>query len=138
MCCMFVYLHLMDCLHVLLSTLGLSLRFVPANHRQLSLPSSASKSLEKVVVYKAAFGEEQNSCKRTGLQLELGPSQYGTNSVIGGGLIMEDEGNLTGQNPSGRQPFMQPLQICIGSTICNGRESWCLPYAGFFYPYATI
>ena len=27
---------------------------------------------------------------------------------------------------------MQPLQICIGSTIRIGRESWCLPYAGFF------
>ena len=24
---------------------------------------------------------------------------------------------------------MQPLQICIGSTIRIGRESWCLPYA---------
>ena len=30
---------------------------------------------------------------------------------------------------------MQPLQICIGSTIRNGQESWCLPYAGvvFFF-----
>ena len=28
---------------------------------------------------------------------------------------------------------MQPLQICIGPTICIGRESWCLPYAGFFW-----
>ena len=28
---------------------------------------------------------------------------------------------------------MQPLQICIGPTIRIGRESWCLPYAGFFY-----
>ena len=26
----------------------------------------------------------------------------------------------------------QPLQICIGSTIRIGRETWCLPYAGFF------
>ena len=26
----------------------------------------------------------------------------------------------------------QPLQICIGPTIRIGRESWCLPYAGFF------
>ena len=26
---------------------------------------------------------------------------------------------------------MQPLQICIGPTIRIGRESWCLPYAGF-------
>ena len=25
----------------------------------------------------------------------------------------------------------QPLQICIGPTILIGRESWCLPYAGF-------
>ena len=28
---------------------------------------------------------------------------------------------------------MQPLQICIGPTIRIGQESWCLPYAGFFY-----
>ena len=27
---------------------------------------------------------------------------------------------------------MQPLQICIGPTIRIGRESWCLPHAGFF------
>ena len=27
---------------------------------------------------------------------------------------------------------MQPLQICIGPNIRVGRESWCLPYAGFF------
>ena len=26
---------------------------------------------------------------------------------------------------------MQPLQNCIGPTIRIGRESWCLPYAGF-------
>ena len=26
----------------------------------------------------------------------------------------------------------QPLQICIGPTIRISRESWCLPYAGFF------
>ena len=26
---------------------------------------------------------------------------------------------------------MQPLQISIGPTIRIGRESWCLPYAGF-------
>ena len=26
---------------------------------------------------------------------------------------------------------MQPLQIFIGSAIRIGRESWCLPYAGF-------
>ena len=25
----------------------------------------------------------------------------------------------------------QPLQICIGPTVRIGRESWCLPYAGF-------
>ena len=33
---------------------------------------------------------------------------------------------------------MQPLQICIGPTIRIGRESWYLPYAGFFsktFPY---
>ena len=28
---------------------------------------------------------------------------------------------------------MQPLQICIGPNIRIGRESWCLPYAGFFF-----
>ena len=28
---------------------------------------------------------------------------------------------------------MQPLQICIGPNIRIGRESWCLPYAGFFW-----
>ena len=26
---------------------------------------------------------------------------------------------------------MQPLKICIGPIIRIGRESWCLPYAGF-------
>ena len=26
----------------------------------------------------------------------------------------------------------QLLQNCIGPTIRNGQESWCLPYAGFF------
>jgi len=45
---------------VLLSTLRLALIFVPANHRQLSLPLSAWKSLEKVVVYKAASGKAVN------------------------------------------------------------------------------
>ena len=44
----------MDCIHVFLLTLRLSHRFVTANHRQLSLPFSAWKSLEKVVMYKAA------------------------------------------------------------------------------------
>ena len=28
---------------------------------------------------------------------------------------------------------MQLLQICIGPIIRIGRESWCLPYAGFLY-----
>ena len=28
---------------------------------------------------------------------------------------------------------MQQLQICIGPIIRIGRESWCLPYAGFFF-----
>ena len=27
---------------------------------------------------------------------------------------------------------MQPLQICIDPIIRIGRDSWCLPYAGFF------
>ena len=87
----FFYLHLMDCLHVLLSIRRLSLKFVPANNRQLSLPSSAWKSLEKIVVYKVTSGKEQNSCKPTGLWLDLSPSQYWTSSVIGGGPIMEDK-----------------------------------------------
>ena len=94
MCCWFVYLHLMDCLHVLLSILRLSLKFVPANNRQLSLPSSAWKSLEKIVVYKVTSGKEQNSCKPTGLWLDLSPSQYWTSSVIWGGPIMEDKENV--------------------------------------------
>ena len=34
---------------------------------------------------------------------KLGSSEYQTSSVIGGGHIMEDKGNLTVQNPSGRQ-----------------------------------
>ena len=45
---------------MLLSTLRLSLRFVPTNQRQLSLPFSAWKSLKKVVVYKAASGKAVN------------------------------------------------------------------------------
>ena len=45
---------------MLLSTLRLSLRFVPANHKQLSLPFGAWKSLEKVVVYKVASGKAVN------------------------------------------------------------------------------
>ena len=28
---------------------------------------------------------------------------------------------------------MQPLENCIGPIIRIGRESWCLPYAGFLY-----
>ena len=31
---------------------------------------------------------------------------------------------------------MQPLQTCIGPTIRIGRESWFLPYAGFFLQFA--
>ena len=53
---------------MLLSTLRLSLRFVPANHRELSLYSSAWKSLEKAVVYKAASGKAVNQ-----LASEVGP-----------------------------------------------------------------
>ena len=37
LCCSFVYLHIMDCHHVLLSTVRHSLAFVPANHMKLSL-----------------------------------------------------------------------------------------------------
>ena len=37
MCCLLVYLHFVDCHHVLLSTLRRPLGFVPANHRHLRL-----------------------------------------------------------------------------------------------------
>ena len=30
--------------------------------------------------------------------------------------------------------ILQLLQNCIGPTIRIGWESWCLPYAGFFFP----
>ena len=33
---------------------------------------------------------------------------------------------------------MQPLQICIGPSIHIGRESWCLPYAGFLQDYSPV
>ena len=81
--CLFVYLHFVDCLHVLLSVLILPLRFVPTNHREFSLPSSAWKSLEKAVVYKAASGKAVNQLAsdwswahlniRPALWLEVGP-----------------------------------------------------------------
>ena len=29
--------------------------------------------------------------------------------------------------------ILQLLKNCIGPTIRIGRESWCLPYAGFFH-----
>ena len=32
----------------------------------------------------------------------------------------------------------QPLHICIGPTIRIGRESWCLPYAGFLMVFTVI
>ena len=85
---------MLNVLFVCLFTLyGLSQRdIIPANHRWLSLPSSASKSLEKVIVYKAASGKEQNSWKPTGLWLELGPTQYRTSSVIGGGPFWKTRG----------------------------------------------
>ena len=35
--------------------------------------------------------------------------------------------------PKWRPKVVQPLQICIRLTIRIGRESWCLPYAGFFF-----
>ena len=41
-------------------TLRLPLRLVLSNHRQLRLPFRAWKSLEKVVVYKAASGKAVN------------------------------------------------------------------------------
>ena len=55
---------------MLLSTLTLSLIFVPANHRELSLSSSAWKSLEKAVVYKVATTQQTpGPVKRVQLQL---------------------------------------------------------------------
>ena len=90
---------------MLLSTLRLSLRFVPANHRQLSLPFSAWKSLEKVVVYKAASGKEQNSCKPTGLWLELVPSQYLTSSWLEVGPLRKTRGILLYKILLGGNPF---------------------------------
>ena len=33
---------------------------------------------------------------------------------------------------------MQPLKICIGPTIRIGRESWCLPYAGFLLDWLEL
>ena len=32
----------------------------------------------------------------------------------------------------------QPLQNCIGPTICIGREIRCHPYAGFFLSYLKL
>ena len=91
----------MDCVHLLFSTLRLSHRFVTANHRQLSLLFSAWKSLEKVFVYKAASGK---SVSRLASDWSWSHLNW-TSSVIGGGPVMEDEGNLTVQNLSGRQPL---------------------------------
>ena len=34
--------------------------------------------------------------------------------------------------PVKKKKITWSLQICIGPTIRIGRESWCLPYAGFF------
>ena len=33
------------------------------------------------------------------------------------------------------EKIMQPLQNCIGPAIRIGRESWCLPYAGYFFSF---
>ena len=114
---------------MLLSTLRLSLRFVPANHRQLNLPSTAWNSLEKVVVYKAASGNEQNSCKPTDLCLELVPSQYRTSSVIGGGPITEDEGILNVQDSSGISQINHP-----GRYYTPADWAWYIPW---FRDYST-
>ena len=102
MCFLFVYLHFMDCLHVLLSTLRLSLIFVPANHKQLSLPFIAWKSLEKVVVYKAASGKAVNQMASdwSWSHLNIGPALW--LEVV---PLWKTRGNLTVQNPSGRQPL---------------------------------
>ena len=48
----------MDCLHVLLSTLTISLSLVPANHRQLSLPFSAWKSLKRLLCTKQLLADQ--------------------------------------------------------------------------------
>ena len=68
----------MDCLHEMFSTLKISLRFVPANHRQLSFPISAWKSLEKVVVYKAVAGKAANrlSSDWSWSHLNMGPALW--------------------------------------------------------------
>ena len=34
--------------------------------------------------------------------------------------------------PLGKKKYHANSSICIGPTIRIGRESWCLPYAGFF------
>ena len=84
---------------------GLREGVLPANHRQLSHPSSARKSPEKAVVYKAASREERNSWNLSSLWLELVPSPVRPTSAIGGGPVLDDDGNLTVQNPSGREPL---------------------------------
>ena len=33
---------------------------------------------------------------------------------------------------------MQPLQNCIGPTICIGQDILCLPYAGFFVVVVSV
>ena len=60
------------------NNLRLSLRFVPANHRQLSLPFSAWKSLEKDVVYKAASGKAINrlAFDWSWSHLDIGPALW--------------------------------------------------------------
>jgi hypothetical protein len=78
MCCMFVYLHFMDGLHVLLLTLKLSLRFVPANHRQLSLPSSALKRLlcTKQLLAKSRTAVNKLTSDWSWAHLNMGPALW--------------------------------------------------------------
>ena len=83
---------------MLLSTLRLSLSIVPANQNPLQCLEVSGKGC----CVQSGFWQ---SCKPTGLWLELVPSQYRTSSVIGGGPIMEDKGNLTIQNPMGGSPL---------------------------------
>ena len=64
MCGMFVYLHFMDCLHVLLSTLRLSLRFVPANHSSLASPPVLWSLLKGLLCTKQLLAKSRTAVNR--------------------------------------------------------------------------
>ena len=101
-----------------ISTLRLSLIFVPANHKQLSLPFIAWKSLEKVLVYKAASGKAVNQMASdwSWSHLNIGPALW--LEVV---PLWKTRGNLTVQNPSGRQPlyYIDSKRVRIGSLLDN-------------------